>query len=199
MESQNSTTLTASQMIEYLFCHRFTYFEYVLGIPQNEGNRFKVEKGRDVHEVARNRNVNYLRKKLNAIKKKSDVYLSSPIGIRGIIDEILFFDDGTAAPLDYKYAEYKEKLFSTYKYQLVFYAQLIKDNYDIPVKSGFIVYTRSKNKLLEIKIGNKEYIDLNKIISDMLDIIERCKYPKPTSYKKRCLDCCYKNICEKSI
>jgi len=99
MNNDNSNySITASQMLEYLYCPRFTYFEYVLNLPQNEGNRFKVEKGRTVHEKIRKQNPDYLRKKLDVKKKKSNVYLSSPLGIRGIVDEVLFLKDGSAAP-----------------------------------------------------------------------------------------------------
>lgn len=196
---ESTFSITASQMLEYLFCPRFTYFEYVMGIPQNEGQRFKVAKGRNIHEMTRIRNPDYFRKKLGVEDKKSDVYLASPLGIRGIVDEILFLDDTTAAPLDYKFAEYKQKLFKTYRFQLVFYARLIKDNFQIPVKKGFIIYTRSKNKLVEIQLKDKDFIELEKIIDDMTNIIQNCRYPKPTSIKSRCFDCCYKNICESII
>ncbi len=192
-------TLTASQMIEYLYCPRFTYFEYVLGIPQNEAKRFKVEKGRGVHETMKNRNPDYLRKRIGVISRESDVFLASSQGIRGIVDEILFLNDGTAAPLDYKYAEFKNDVFNTYRLQMVFYARLIKDNYNVPVNRSYIVYTRSKNKLVEVKIGDEEYEDLKKTIGEMLLIIQKNKYPKPTRSTKRCTDCCYKNICEKTV
>jgi CRISPR-associated exonuclease Cas4 len=192
-------SITASQMLEYLYCPRFTYFEYVMDIPQNEGRRFKVDKGRTIHEVARDRNPEYLRKKIGVREKRTDVYLSSPAGIRGIVDEILFLDDGTAAPLDYKYAEYKEKLFKTYQFQLFFYARLIKDNFQVPVNRGFIIYTRSHNKLVEVPIEDKDFLELENIINEIKSIIYKCKYPKPTSVKKRCPDCCYKNICETAI
>ncbi len=198
-ESSNRYSITASQTLEYLYCPRFTYFEYVMDIPQNEGERFKVEKGRTVHEKARKQNPDYFRKKFCVKEKQSDMYLSSPMGIRGIIDEILFMEDGSAAPLDYKYAEYKNKIFKTYRTQLVFYAQLIKDNYNVPVNKGFIVYTRSKNKLVEIEIKEKDFFELEKLTNELIDVIHNCKYPKPTSVKRRCPDCCYKNICEKSI
>jgi len=196
---ESTFSITASQMLEYLFCPRFTYFEYVMAIPQNEGQRFKVAKGRNIHEMARERNPDYFRKKLGVEDKKSDVYLASPLGIRGIVDEILFLDDTTAAPLDYKFAEYKQKLFKTYRFQLVFYARLIKDNFQVPVNKGFIIYTRSKNKLVEIPLKGKDFIELEKIIDNMTNIIQNCRYPKPTSIKSRCFDCCYKNICESII
>lgn len=188
---------TASQLIEFLYCPRFTYFEYVLDIPQKEDNRFKVQKGRSIHEKIRKMNPSYLRKKLEVVEKHSDCYLSSDMGIRGIVDEVLFNSDGTASPLDYKYAKYKNKLFETYRYQLVFYGKLIEDNFNISVKKGYIVYTRSKNKLLEVAIKEKDFTQLKKDIEDMSAIINLGKYPKPTKYKKRCDDCCYRNICEK--
>ena len=195
----NYFSVTASHLLEYLYCPRFTYFEYVMDIPQNEGNRFKVQKGRDIHEITKKRNPDYLRKKIGVIDKKSDIYLASQSGIRGIIDEILFMEDGTAAPVDFKYAEYKERTFKHHKFQLIFYARLIKDNFQVPVKKGFIIYTRSKNKLVEVPIKDKDYEELKKIVGSLQDIIINCKYPKPTSIKRRCSDCCYRNICEKNI
>ncbi len=196
---KSTFSITASQMLEYLYCPRFTYFEYVMDIPQNEGQRFKVEKGRNIHEKVRKTNPEYLRKKIGVIDRKSDVYLASPLGIRGIVDEVLFLDDDTAAPLDYKFAEYKNKLFKTYRFQLIFYARLIKDKFQISVKKGFIIYTRSKNKLVEVPLKDKDFIELEKIVGDMTSIIQNCRYPKPTSVKRRCLDCCYRNICESTI
>ncbi len=199
LTNSSNASLTASHLLEYLYCPRFIYFEYVLGIPENQGDRFKVQKGRQVHERARKTNIAYLRKKIGVVDKKIDVYLTGKSGIRGIVDEILFLEDGTASPLDFKYAEYKDKIFKTYHYQLLFYARLIKDNYHVPVNRGFIVYTRSKNKLIEIPIRDRDFENLEEIISDMQTIIQGCGYPGPTRYKKRCLDCCYKNICEQSI
>jgi CRISPR-associated exonuclease Cas4 len=61
-------SLTASHLLEYLFCPRFTYFEYVLDIPQHEEKRFKVEVGRKIHE--KKMNPEYLRKKLGVTEKK---------------------------------------------------------------------------------------------------------------------------------
>ena len=43
-------SLTPSHIIEYLFCPRFTYFEYVLAIPQYEEKDYKVMRGRHLHD-----------------------------------------------------------------------------------------------------------------------------------------------------
>ncbi|RLB87388.1 MAG: CRISPR-associated protein Cas4, partial [Deltaproteobacteria bacterium] len=85
-----ASSITASDILEYLFCPRFTYFENYLDIPQHEEKRFKVQKGRIIHEDKQRINPRYLRKKLGCIERKHSVYLSSARGIRGIVDEILF-------------------------------------------------------------------------------------------------------------
>ncbi len=199
IEQESDFSMTASHLLEYLFCPRFTYFEYVLDIPQYEDKRFKVEVGRTIHEKIRKLNPDYLRKRIGVKEKKSDVYLAGRSGIRGIVDEILFLDDETAAPLDYKYAEFKDRTFKNHRFQLVFYAQLIKENFRVPVNKGFIVYTRSRNKLVEISIRDNDFDELDKIINGLLDVIVKCKYPKPTRYKRCCPDCCYRNVCESTI
>jgi CRISPR-associated exonuclease Cas4 len=194
-----TTSITTSLFMEFVFCPRFTYFEYVLGIPQNEGNRFKVQKGRAVHEKVLKTNPDYLRKKIGAVDKRTDVYLGSDNGTRGVVDEIVFLEDGSAAPIDYKYAEYKDKVFKTYKLQLVFYARLIQENFGVSVNKGFIVYTRSNNKLVEVPISEKDFAELDKTIHEIHDVIQLCRYPKSTPVKNRCPDCCYRNLCESQI
>lgn len=189
-------TITATHLVEYLYCPRFTYYEYVLDIPERQEKRFKVMKGRGIHEEIRKTNAKYLRKKFGVIDKKDDVYMSSNIGIRGIVDEILFFNDGSVAPLDYKYSEYKNKIYRTHRYQLVFYAKLIQENFNAKVNKGYVVYTRSKNKLVEIELKKADFINFEKMIREIIAIIYKCRYPAATRYKKSCLDCCYKNICE---
>lgn len=192
-------SITATDVLEYLYCPRFTYFELYLGIPEHQEKRFKVQKGRTVHEEKALTNAQYLRKKLECVAKKRDVYLVSNRGMRGIVDEVLFLRDGSAAPLDYKYAEYKERTFKNHVYQLTFYGQLIKDCFSLPVHRGYIVYSRSQNKLVEVTLSDKMYVELENIARNLLTIVSKGFYPEPTPHKARCADCCYGNICEKVI
>jgi CRISPR-associated exonuclease Cas4 len=192
-------SITASNLIEYLFCPRFTYFEIYLAIPQHEEKRFKVEQGRKVHDDKTRFDSDYLRKKIQCVGRKTNVYLASKNGLRGIVDEILFLADGTAAPLDYKYAEYKDKTFKNHKCQLAFYGTLIKECFNVPVNRGFIIYTRSRNRLIEVDISEKVYSDLHEAIHNLLAIAQRGIYPGPTRFSAQCVDCCYRNICETGI
>lgn len=189
-------TLTPSHIIEYLFCPRFTYFEYVLGIPQHEEKYYKVIKGRELHDEKLEQNKNYLRKKIGVVNKHLDQYLTNT-WMRGKIDEALELNDGTMAPLDYKFAEFKDKLFETYKIQQYCYATLIEENFGKSVNRGFIVYIRSKHHLEEIPITTENKNEVKACSEAIWRIIDRNYYPNATKYKKRCVDCTYRNICIK--
>lgn len=189
-------SITPSHILEYLFCPRFTYFEYVLNVPQNQDKFYKVKKGRDIHEKKSRENIDYLRRSIGVVDKKINQYLTSDV-LRGEVDEVLTLEDGSMAPLDYKFAEYKDRIFDTYKTQLYCYALLIESNYQKEVNKGYLVYVRSKNKLVEIEIGQKQKDKVKSDIKSIATIIEGNVYPNATRYKKRCLTCTYRNICTK--
>lgn len=183
-----------SQVIEYLYCPRYTFFEYVLRIPQNEEKYFKVMRGRGLHDEKLERNKEYLRKKIGVAEKWQEQYLGME-GLRGKVDEVLQLKNGSYAPLDYKFAQWKDVVYETYKQQLYCYAVLIEANFGGCVNKGFLVYTRSKNKLVEVAITDSDKEIIRSSMAEMLNIIENNKFPPATKYKKRCVNCTYRNIC----
>ncbi len=191
-----TTLITPTDLLQYLYCPRFTYFFHVLSISEHQEKRFKVQKGRSVHAEKTKINKDYLRKKIGVKAKEQEVYLASEdLHLKGIVDEVLTLSDGTMAPLDYKFAEYSDRIFSTHKYQSLCYGLLIKANYGRDVKKGFVVYTRSCNKLIEVKFTEKYREKLKNIIQEMLVIIQKGFFPKKTKSRARCGDCTYRNIC----
>jgi len=196
ISESSETIIMISDVLEYLFCPRFIYYIYCLDIPQHEEKRFKVLKGREIHKTRKLTNKEYVRKKLNCLKKESEVFLASKENhIKGIVDEVLFLGDGTAAPLEYKFAEYKEKTFKTYRFQLILQALLIKKNYSIEVNRAYICYTRSNSLVKELEIKPNDFKKAIKIIEEILEIIQKGVYPKGARSLSKCLDCCYRNIC----
>ena len=189
-------TLTPSHIIEFLYCPRFTYFEYVIAIPQYEDRHFKVQKGREIHNQKLEQNKEYLRKRIGAVERYNDQYLTNEF-LRGRIDEVLKLEDGTMTPLDYKFAAYDDKVFETYKTQLFCYAWLIEENFHCKVNKGYLVYTRSNNKLVEIEIKDSDKNLVREASREIYQIIENNYYPKATKSKMRCVTCTYRNICTK--
>ena len=187
-------SLTPSHIIEYLYCPRFTFFEYVLTIPQHEEKHFKVMKGREIHDQKLEQNKNYLRKRIGATDKFLDQYLTNKL-IRGTVDEVLVLGDGTMAPLDYKFAIYEDKVYETYRTQLYCYAWLIEETFGKKVEKGYLVYTRSQHRLVEVSITESNKQDVKNAAEKIREIIEENIYPKATKFKARCVNCTYRNIC----
>ncbi len=189
-------SITPSHIIEYLYCPRFTWFEFVLAIPQYEEKDYKVMRGRHLHDQKLEQNKAYLRKRIGAVAKHQEIYLTNA-WLRGKVDEVLELKDGSMSPLDYKFAVYKDKIFNTYKIQCFCYAWLIEENYQKKVNRAWLVYTRSRNKLVEIPVEESDKQLVRKASREIKHIITQNFYPKATKYKKRCLTCTYSNICEK--
>lgn len=195
-DSETSPMLTPSEIIEHIWCPRFTYFMNVLMIPQFEDRRYKVLKGREVHKRRKQENKDYLRRKIKVKKKDLNVYLASPkLKIRGIVDEVLTLEDDSMAPLDYKYTSYQERAFQTHSIQVILYGLLIEETYQTEVRGGYVAYIRGGSKLVEVPLKLDSRLYVKKLINDIFGIIASGKLPRKTSAKNRCTDCCYKNIC----
>lgn len=189
-------SVTPSHIIEHLFCPRFTYFQYVLAMPQREERRWKVQKGREVHLERSKVNKSYLRKKLHVVKRDFDVPLASEsLRVRGIADEVLTFADGTMGPFDYKFAKAPRKTFRTQRLQCVLYGMLIEQVYGCEVNRGYLCYTRDNYKIVEVPITRQSRALAMSAVDEVIEIIQTGYLPLPTSQPNRCLDCCYQKIC----
>jgi CRISPR-associated exonuclease Cas4 len=191
--------ITCTDVLEHCFCPRFTYFELVMAVPEHQEKRFKVLKGREVHEEVQSINRSYLRKRIGCVDRKFNVHLSTPDGLIGIVDEVLELDDGTMAPLDYKFAEHSGRVYTTHRLQAAFYARLIEHAYQKRVSRGFVVYTRSKNKLVEISIGRRERDHLDRVVAGIREILSTGLSPRKAAGPNACKDCCYRNICDRGL
>lgn len=189
--------VTPSEIIEHIYCPRFTYFMKNLAIRQYEEKRFKVQMGRKKHLDKKFQNVNQVRKRIKGVSKDQEKYLvSKNYGLKGIVDEVYLLEDDSYAPLDYKFAEYKDREFDTYKTQMALYSLMIEEVYKTKVNKFFLVYLRSKSLLKEIEFDDNLRKKCIKYVSDYKKVITGF-HPKATASKSRCVDCCYKNICEK--
>ena len=90
--------------------------------------------------------------------------ISEKYGIIGNVDEIHTLEDGSMAPLDYKFTRY-DQIFKTHRNQLVMYALMIEE---VLTKSskGFIVYCREENRLVEIDITKEDKEKVNSYIEE---------------------------------
>ena len=151
-------------------------------------------RGRHLHDQKLEQNKDYLRRRLGVVDKHLDQYLTNDL-LRGRVDEVLVLADGTLAPLDYKFAEWKDTVYQTYQTQLYCYAWLIGETFGRPVTRGYLVYTRSRNRVVEVPIGLADVDEVKRVAAAVQEIIEGNRYPKATRYKSRCVTCTYRKIC----
>lgn len=195
-QSGSFALITATDVIQHVFCARFTYYMHCLNIPQREGSRYKVLKGRAIHFHKERSNPEYLRQRLNCIHREIAVSMSSrELKITGIVDEVLHLDDGTLAPLDYKYALADDFIHKTHVVQSIIYALLIMENYKKTVSRGFVCFIRGGVDMKEIVYTNNDFIYVKGLISEIFEILRKGYYPGKTESANRCADCCYRNIC----
>ena len=187
-------SITPSDIIQHLYCPRFTWWERAMRLPQYEEKNYKVMRGRDMHDQKSGQNEAYLRRKLGVESKQVNVYLTNDL-LRGEVDEVLFLQDGTAAPLDYKFARWEEKLYDTYRTQLLCYAWLIEERFGKKVNRGYLVYTRSKHHVEEVAIAGADIASLKIVAESIRTVIEKNEYPKATRVRSRCVHCTYRNVC----
>lgn len=186
---------TVSEVMAHQFCPRFTWFGRVLGIAENQERDYKVRRGREVHAGKETDDRGYLRRRLGVTAKEQAVYLGrADLPFRGVVDEVLFLDDGTAAPLDWKFAAYKEQVFRTYRLQAVIYALLIEGIYEKQVKQAYVVYVRSQNKLVTVPITARARRQVDEVHASMSAVMAG-QFPPATKSRRRCLTCTYRNLC----
>ncbi|MCF1182221.1 CRISPR-associated protein Cas4 [Marichromatium gracile] len=195
-DTETTPMVTPSEVLEHVYCPRFTWFMNVQHIAQHEDQRYKVLRGREVHRRRSVENRDYLRRRIGATRRETEVYLASPrLRLRGIVDEVLWLADGTMAPLDYKYTPRREQVFKTHETQILLYAMLIAETYGLPVERGFVAYIRDGSHLIEVPVTTVGITQTRHLIDEIFDIIETGRLPARTRSPLRCEDCCYKNIC----
>jgi CRISPR-associated exonuclease Cas4 len=188
--------LTVTHVLEHLYCPRFTYFEYVLGIPERQERRALVQKGRQVHLERTRVNPTYLRKKLGVVERRFDVPMASAsLGVRGSVDEVLTLADGSMAPFDYKYAEEPATVYHNQKVQSALYGLLIAETFGVAVRRGFLCYVRSNYRVVPLEFTEADFAEVRAVVAEVLSVIQSGSFPAATRWKARCADCCYRNIC----
>ena len=100
-----------------------------------------------------------------------------------------------SAPLDYKFAKYTSKTYSTYAVQITLYSMLMEELYQQPVTDGYIVYVRGSTTIKNVPITPQLRQKSVRAVESVLQIIETEHFPHTTPNHKKCGDCTYRNIC----
>jgi len=179
--------------MNYSYCPRIIYYVYVSKNPQfTTKKEFKGREKESEFKIKAKRTK--VVKTFPQLPKLFKVHLvSEKLGLKTIVDSIILDKERNEAyPIQSKYSYRPRRLFRTQINQLLMEAFLIEECLGYKVPFGFIKFLKSGD-FIKVHLNNKEkVIDL---FDEIREIIEKERFPKPTQYRKRCVDCCYKNKC----
>ncbi|MDD4878463.1 MAG: Dna2/Cas4 domain-containing protein [Candidatus Nanoarchaeia archaeon] len=183
--------LTAADFMNYEYCPRIVYFIHVLKQPQTKSP--KQNKGLEKEALfKRETNRTKIIKKGPVLEKKYNVLLEYN-GFITKVDCIAFNkEQGEAYPIQLKYSFKPKCIYLTQKVQLMLESYLIENVLKYKVPYGYIKYVKS-NVIEKVYIGDNSLLFERAAL--IRDIIGKESFPNATEYKKRCVDCCYRRMC----
>lgn len=189
--------LTIKDLMNFHYCKRLIYFENVLRVPQ--ATTIKEFKGRELHNLfERKAKRNKLIKGFQKFRKIFHLNLKSrEFNFRTVLDCLVVNNvENKAYPIEYKNMKKPEKLYRTLKIQVLAESLLVESQLKYKTPFAFIKFEKS-NDITKIVISEKDLEEVKETIKEINNILEKELVPEPTTFKKRCTDCCYWNICRR--
>jgi CRISPR-associated exonuclease Cas4 len=184
-------TLTVTDVKNFVYCPRVVYFMYCL--PQRpltykmaEG---KLEHGR-TEELEERRSLRAYG--LTEGQREFKVHLASErLGLTGLLDMVVITVQ-EAIPVEFKNTT--GPLGLNHKYQLVAYALLVEEQWDQPVRRGF-VYRIPIKRSQELPITPNGRRFVLRALEQIRRLIATETMPLPTTRRGRCRDCEFRRFC----
>lgn len=191
--SQAGWYLRVTDLKQFAYCPRIVYYSYCL--PLIRPTTYKVEAGIESHEKAA---YDEARRSLRAYglsegERRFDVALTSErLGLSGRIDLVIMLGQQEAIPVDYKLSRHGEA--RHFHQQLAAYAELIEENWQIPVRRGFL-YLLPERRAEEVKLTGRLRAGLRGQVAVMRQMIAGQQMPEATPARARCVNCEYRRFC----
>lgn len=186
--------LTVTDVVEHVFCPRFTYYSLVLGLRQYEGKRGTVMAGRALHERAEKDNPAYVAKRMAGAKKLISTQLySAALGLSGKIDEA-YEIDAEIVLVERKYTDFAV-ITDTLKTQIGLLSVLLEENRGKPVTRAFVIFQKTGRTVSEVPVTDEmKKFALGKLESAK-KVLSSGISPAGIKYSNKCLDCTFKKVC----
>lgn len=185
-------TITVTDVVEHVFCPKFTYYSSVLGLKQYEEKRGTVKVGKQIHQKHEKTNKDYTPQQFVGKKLIGYKYYSQKLDLSGKIDEAIETQDEIIL-IERKYTDYTE-LHDTLKVQLGLLSILLEENTRKQVRRAQVIFSKEnrviKNYLIDESI--KQYA--LEMLNETKKVISQCIMPF-SEFDNRCLNCCFRKIC----
>ena len=184
--------LTVTDVVEYSFCPKFTYFINVLGLDQYEQKRGTVSAGRKLHQMHERNNPNYSLQSNKGKKLVARQFYSEKLDLSGKIDEAIEMDKEIIL-IERKYSDIYD-ISNTIQIQLGLLSILIEENLGKPVKNAIVIFNKTKRKQISVTIDDTLKNQSLEMLEKTKKIIQTGIMPD-ADFDNRCLNCCFRKIC----
>ena len=184
--------LTVTDVVEFEFCHKFTYFTKVLGLRQYEEKRGTVKSGKILHETHEHSNRNYAFGYENGRKLTGIMFYSKNLDLCGKIDEAIELPDEVIL-VERKYSDNYE-FHETLKVQLGLLSLLVEENTKKLVRHATVIFSKEHRKAINFEIDSNVKKHALESLENTKRVISCTAIPE-SSFDNRCLNCCFRKIC----
>ena len=189
---------TVTDLKQYGYCPRIVYYQCCL--PDVRPTTYKMDAGIESGkaEEAREARRSLRPYGLQRGTRQTEVYLASDVlGLRGKLDLLIDTDDNPHGkreliPVDFKFSPGRMGL--NLRLQLIGYGVMIEEQWQVPVRRGFIYFIPRK-KALEVVFTAELREKLTMALSDMRDIVLKERMPPPVRFRSRCDACEFRRFC----
>ncbi len=184
--------LTVTDVVEYAFCPKFTYFINVLGLGQFEQKRGSVSAGRKLHNRHERSNLDYVPQGFKGKKIIACKFFSEKYELSGKIDEAIDMENEIIL-IERKYSD-NHKIYPALRIQLGLLSVLIEENMCKPVRKAIVIFNKTQRKVIHVIIDDSIRDESLAMLNDVKKIIKSEIMPE-SEFDNRCLNCCFRRIC----
>lgn len=185
-------TVTVTDVVEHVFCPKFTYYSSVLGLEQYQGKRGTVRAGRRVHARHEKSNTGYTPSRFAGEKMVARRYYSGSMDLSGKIDEAIKGDDEIVL-VERKHTNHTA-LKDTLKAQLGLLAMLVEENEGRPVRTAHVIFTKDNKISKNYAVDGPMRAYALGMLNETKAVISGGTIPD-SEFDGRCANCCFRKIC----
>ncbi len=193
--------ISVTDIKQYIYCPRIVYFDRVLRAKpifgSQQGDSKELHEDYVGKELRRKDAIYYSPEFVGAEKIMFTSLCSSTYGLQGNVDCIIKTASNEYIPVEYKNMNSdKGRVCMQHKYQLVGYALLIEDNFNIIVKRAFVDYIL-EGLILQFEITPTMKIFVKRVLGHIRRIIQDEELLPIRVAKYKCTGGCgHKQICQ---
>lgn len=185
-------SLTVTDIRQFVYCARVVYYTRYLELPRPV--TYKMEEGKLQHgrsaRLERRRSLRTYG--LDEGERHFSVRLySHRLGLSGLLDMVIETQD-EVIPVELKHTTGALEL--NHKYQLTAYGLLVEDQWDRPVRRGF-VYRIPDKEAVEVPITPNMRRHVHRLLGEIRAMLDSGRRPNPTRHRGRCVDCEFRRLC----